>query len=234
MQTATSTTHRAAGTNGRSPRDLATVIREANCTTKRMISRGQFVVGHSRVPTGVCLIETGIVTHMVNKGDKLLVVGFAGKGDLLYTGRLLTNTPEDPAAFLDRSTSAMVEVHVIEIPWNIARRIPELVLLAQEMNERERLVLEQRLLAAHYSPVPVRLAAFLIQMCERFGMRQSGGGTLLDLPITHQQIADAIGSTRETVTITLGEFKNMRRLIKFDGRRIFIVDQNGLRTLAKT
>ena len=56
-------------------------------------------------------------------------------------------------------------------------------------------------------------------------------GTLVALKITHQEMANLIGSTRETVSLTLAQFKR-KGLISTDGRKVILADREGLRALA--
>lgn len=49
-----------------------------------------------------------------------------------------------------------------------------------------------------------RLASFLILLKQRFGIERTSG-YILDVPITHVEIAEAISSTRETVSRLLGK-----------------------------
>ena len=50
----------------------------------------------------------------------------------------------------------------------------------------------------------------------------------LYVKLTHYDIASLIGSTRETTTACLNEFKR-EGLIDFDGRRIVIINSDGLK-----
>jgi CRP-like cAMP-binding protein len=50
------------------------------------------------------------------------------------------------------------------------------------------------------------------------------------LKITHQELANLIGSTRETVSLTLSQFKR-KRLISTEGRKVIISDADALRAL---
>lgn len=51
-----------------------------------------------------------------------------------------------------------------------------------------------------------RLVSFLLILCRDFGLPSSEGLTI-DLKLSHQAIAEAIGSTRVTVTRLLGELR---------------------------
>jgi len=50
------------------------------------------------------------------------------------------------------------------------------------------------------------------------------------LHLTHEEIAEFIGSSRETVTRTLSEFKN-RQLVKRKGSTLMISDRAALESL---
>jgi CRP/FNR family cyclic AMP-dependent transcriptional regulator len=56
-------------------------------------------------------------------------------------------------------------------------------------------------------------------------------GTLVAIKITHQEMANLIGSTRETVSLTLSQFKKSG-LITMDGRKVIVTDFDGLKALA--
>jgi CRP/FNR family transcriptional regulator, global nitrogen regulator len=56
-----------------------------------------------------------------------------------------------------------------------------------------------------------RLVSFILILCRDFGV-QSGNGITIDLKLSHQAIAEAIGSTRVTVTRLLGELRDQGML----------------------
>ena len=56
-------------------------------------------------------------------------------------------------------------------------------------------------------------------------------GTHITMPLTHEEIAEFIGTTRETVTRTLSEFKN-RQLISIQGSALNIPDRAALEDMA--
>ena len=57
--------------------------------------------------------------------------------------------------------------------------------------------------------------------------RETSEGTRISVPLTHEQIAECVGSTRETVTRILSEFKN-RHLVALRGATIVIPDRSAL------
>ena len=78
--------------------------------------------------------------------------------------------------------------------------------------------------------VPKRLAKLLLRLYEGQGGRSSRVGLTLRGKMTHQELANVIGSTRETTTLILNDFKR-QGLIEFLGRKIVITDRGGLEKL---
>ncbi len=65
---------------------------------------------------------------------------------------------------------------------------------------------EERVKMLAFLDVPSRLAGLLLWLADRYGKRVDDG---IEVPywFTHQEVADLIGSTRETVTTVLADFK---------------------------
>ena len=57
--------------------------------------------------------------------------------------------------------------------------------------------------------------------------KETSEGTRISVPLTHEQIAECVGSTRETVTRILSEFKN-RHLVALRGATIVIPNRSAL------
>ena len=81
-----------------------------------------------------------------------------------------------------------------------------------------------------FKDVNAKLAELLLRLGHEYGIEDSRG-MLVALKITHQEMANLIGSTRETVSLTLSQFKR-RGFIHTDGRKVILADRDGLRALA--
>jgi CRP-like cAMP-binding protein len=79
---------------------------------------------------------------------------------------------------------------------------------------------ENRLERAAYSTISSRLAAQLLEL--------SGDGSETALSATHQQLADMIGTWRETVSKTLQEFRR-KGLVSSRRRGLVLLDRKGLK-----
>ena len=67
-----------------------------------------------------------------------------------------------------------------------------------------------------------RLVSFLLVLCRDFGVPSSQGITI-DLKLSHQAIAEAIGSTRVTITRLLGDLRSAG-LLEIERKRITVFD----------
>lgn len=89
--------------------------------------------------------------------------------------------------------------------------------------------IEGKLETLVFRDVTSKLAELLLKLAEEYGV-DDPRGTLVALKITHQELANLIGSTRETVSLTLSQFKR-KSYIQTEGRKVIIADPASLRAL---
>jgi len=75
---------------------------------------------------------------------------------------------------------------------------------------------------------PEKLARLLLDWSS--GGKETDQGTQVRLPLTHEEIAELIGTTRETVTRTLSEFKS-NHLVALHGSNLMISNRSALESL---
>jgi len=80
-----------------------------------------------------------------------------------------------------------------------------------------------------FRAVPARLARLLLELSNNHGIPDETG-IRIRVKLTHQELANLIGCSRETVSSTLGQFRE-QHLIRLDGRSIIVLDQHGLSQL---
>jgi len=78
----------------------------------------------------------------------------------------------------------------------------------------------------------VRLATTLLQLADGFGTTRSDGRVTIGLPITHQSLANMIGSNRVTVTRKLLELQQSRAVVS-EGRNHLTIDPDALRDVSE-
>lgn len=75
--------------------------------------------------------------------------------------------------------------------------------------------------------VNVRFARLLLNLAKRYGSDDHGPSVRLNVKLTHQEMANLIGTARETLTLTVGKFRNEGVLAE-SGRSLVIVDMEEL------
>lgn len=88
-------------------------------------------------------------------------------------------------------------------------------------------ILGNMLLNLASDDVMSRLAKLLTRLCASYGKTQ-GNEVLLDIPLTHQEIADMISASRQTVSSALSKLRR-QGILQIENHCIHIKDQNILR-----
>lgn len=147
-----------------------------------------------------------------------------GPGDVIGLTPILTEDGDADVA------EAMEDVLLCRVPASLLRevleRCPGLALhFSKQMGLRRRRV-ETRLVALAFCTVKVRLARLLIELAEKFG-KVEPLGRLIDLKLTHSEIADMIGSNREAANRAVLSLVD-EGIVRFEGKRLCILDPHRL------
>jgi CRP-like cAMP-binding protein len=84
---------------------------------------------------------------------------------------------------------------------------------------------EELLSIIHRKPMYLRLWQFLIWLSEKFG-RDVEQGKLIDLNITHQEMAEVLNTTRVTITRLLQQYEDEGTLVRHKRRMILRLRPN--------
>ncbi|MBK8481439.1 MAG: Crp/Fnr family transcriptional regulator [Proteobacteria bacterium] len=174
----------------------------------------------------------GIVTgrvkiSRVTPDGKELTLAYRLAGELFGENCLFLGEPrEEMAETADHTV-------LIEFPRQLVEELLAAhVELALEMTrtllERRR-ALERKIEDLIFKDVNAKLAELLLSLAKRYGLPEPRG-TLISVKVTHQEMANLIGSTRETVSLALSQFKR-QKLIHLEARRVIIADREALQSL---
>jgi len=164
----------------------------------------------------------------VTRDGKELTLAYRVPGEIFGELCLIEGGPrEEMAEAMENALISVIERGLFETILQkegaMGARLVKIV--AQRRREVENKI-EQLI----FKDVNAKLAELLLRLGEEYGIEDSRG-TLVSLKITHQEMANLIGSTRETVSLTLSQFKR-RGFIHTDGRKVILADRDGLRALA--
>lgn len=99
---------------------------------------------------------------------------------------------------------------------------PDLALLMLQGLSSRILQTEMMIETLAHRDMVSRLVSFLLILCRDFGV-PTNEGIRIDLKLSHQAIAEAIGSTRVTITRLLGDLRN-DGLVQIDRKKITVFD----------
>ena len=108
---------------------------------------------------------------------------------------------------------------------------PELALSITKLMGFRRRQIETMLEDLVFRGVHERIALLLLRLADLHG-KAVGDKKLIDISLTHYDYANLIGSTRETTTACLNDFKR-EGLIEFQKRKVVILNERGLKERAK-
>lgn len=119
---------------------------------------------------------------------------------------------------------AFTPVELLSVPIEQVEKAlkedPDLPMLLLKSLSSRILQTEMMIETLAHRDMGARLVSFLLVLCRDFGVPTANGVTI-DLKLSHQAIAEAIGSTRVTVTRLLGELRR-DKLIGISKKKITV------------
>ncbi|MBL4689485.1 MAG: Crp/Fnr family transcriptional regulator [Nannocystaceae bacterium] len=160
----------------------------------------------------------------VTRDGKELTLAYRGAGQMFGELCVIDATPRNEMA------EAMKNAIITEVPRDLFK---ELLLSDNKLcfafaciiGERRRTI-ETKLEHLVFRDVQAKLAALLLELANEYGVEHEDG-TQIGLKITHQEMANLIGSTRETISLTLAQFKK-KGLLDLNGRSVVLKNQEAL------
>lgn len=194
--------------------------------TKLTYSKGEFVIRPGESPPGVFYVENGLVkAYDITKygEENLLIIRRTGE----FLGLTWAVTGEDRHIIY----SVLAPTTVWLVPrarlLEFIRQNPQAALPLVDMITDMYRLHSERIMTLEYRTVRERLISFLLTTAERFG-RNTPGGSRIDVPLKHQDIASSISATRETTSRALAELER-RGLLKSEQSFITLLDETTLR-----
>jgi CRP/FNR family transcriptional regulator len=191
---------------------------------------GEILFSETLETTGVFLIREGIVRLSMNSSDgKRLSLRVARAGEVLGLSSALFGTKCETTA--ETLSSAKITHFSGSEFRDFLMRHPEVYkLVTEEVCLQYTMACEQLRTVGLSSSAPEKLARLLLEMSENGQTTENG--TRFRFLLTHEQIGEFIGASRETVTRTFGAFK-LRRLVAMNGSTLTISNRRALESYAR-
>jgi CRP-like cAMP-binding protein len=178
----------------------------------------------------VYLLKSGRVKiSRLSPDGKELTLAILEPGEIFGETDALQGAPRDEVAeALEDTVLCIVPRSEFEA---LLQRTPGLALRLTKLIGLRLRRIESRVEDLVFRDVPTRLAHLLLDLARDLGVEDQRG-LLLRARLSHRDLANLIGSTRETVSLTLGEFRR-EGLVETEGRQIIIRNREGLARLAE-
>lgn len=184
--------------------------------------KGQTLFSAGDVADRIYLIEEGYVKiyRIASDGRRVTVGCIRSPGELMGLAETLYHGERTCFAGAINDVRAVVVrkgrfEELLEKEPQLAIKVARL--LGARMREAEAIVHE-----LVCWQVPGRLALLLLKVSELTGV-ETEKGIKIDLRLTHEEMANMIGTSRQTVTSTLNSFKQ-EKSIMIEGRDLYITD----------
>jgi CRP/FNR family transcriptional regulator, cyclic AMP receptor protein len=192
--------------------------------------RGQQILSPDDPPDRIHIVKKGRVrVYRVTPDGKQLTLDIHEKGTILGDMTLIgqDRLPDAYAEAIDEGVICTITPDELR---RLIERYPVIGVNIIRHLSRRLQAAEQELEAMAYQRVDQRLARKLLDLGRRFGVRTERG-MLIGARLTQQELAEMIGTTRETLAHTLADFRR-RGLLDTQRHQVTIRDAARLADIA--
>jgi len=175
------------------------------CSNVLEYGKGEVIYSHDQPHSDLYLVLSGMVkvTRVSNQGSQLLV-------DLYGTDEFFGEAAfVDPLQAFERASA---HHHTTVMAWkahdieDLIQKRPRLAIALLQTFGQRAVNLLQRLESLSTDRIDKRLALSLIRFAERLGKPQEDGSIQMD-PLTHEVLAQYVGTSRELITCHMTKFR---------------------------
>jgi CRP-like cAMP-binding protein len=160
-------------------------------------------------PKYVWRIDSGVVRSLTWSEDgSIVVLGIWGAGDIVSS---------DLTGIEPCQIECLTKVEVTALPKHLWQHEPSVLLAHLKQTEEFLMIRSQR-------RTEETLLRLLNWLAKKFG-RESATGQLIDVRLTHQDIAEMIGSTRVTITRLLAQLEQQGLIQRLPLHRIVLKEE---------
>lgn len=178
--------------------------------------------------------EPGEAFYFIKKGNVKVyrsypdgrehILSILGEGNVFAEATLFTGIsyPASASAYED-CTIGMIKNSDME---NMVVNTPTLALALIKVMSQKLIFSQQKIRDLTFSDVFARTAAELLKLSEQFG-KEDKGEVKITVEFSRQQLAELVGTTRETISRVISKFKK-EKAIREEGNNIVITDSDKL------
>lgn len=187
------------------------IARVEASSVARTFNRGGVIYLPTDHSDSVVLLARGRVRlyHLTNEG-KQAILAIMDPGELFGELSLMGDSARNEfAEAMEKSTVILIPRQEVQ---TLMAEYPDVALGVTRLMSFRRQRVERRLKSLLFRSNRERLLHLLMELTAKYG-RETEDGIQIAIKLSHQELASIIGSTRETVTVLLGELQNEGSLL---------------------
>ncbi len=187
----------------------------------------QIVFGEGDLGDAIYLLKTGHVRlYKMTEEGKEITFAILGPGDVFGELALFDETHRH--TFAETIDAAHICATSVNDFTRLMAHRPQLTMMVAREIARRRQAMETRLAGTAYGTIAGRLKFTLRHLAREHGTKLDSGATRIDLRLSHQELANMVGTTRETCTLELGKLQRQGALGFDERHRLLITDVDRL------
>lgn len=195
-------------------------------TISRFVSKKGIIFAEGEEKEAVFFIQEGLVkTYKTDENGHEQIVSFLKKDDMFPHTGFFHKHPYPATA------EAIIDTQLVAIPVQKFEQLllntPEIAIKMMRVMGNKIRELQEKLQFLTGQDVKNRVISFLLMLAEQHGENKDSK-VIINLPMTHMEFANSVGTSRETVNRLLNQL-DKEGLIKVDRNRIVILDINALK-----
>lgn len=177
----------------------------------------------------IYLIKKGVVKiSKINPDGRELTLAFLKPGEIFGELEAMGEATRDTQA--EAHSDLFICILRREDLMQMMEMKPKLGIQLSKLIGFRRKIIENRLENLIFRSIPQRLASLLIELTHEFG-EPAGSAIKINLPLTHQDLANLIGSARPTLSDALTDFQS-KGWIDAVGKIITVKNAQALKALS--
>lgn len=195
-------------------------------TRRKQYSNRTFVFMEGDEREAVFFIQSGVVkTHKIDEDGNEQVISLLKSGDMFPHVGFFDHSPY-PANARVMQDAVLLIIRIDDFNQLLFEK-PHLAIKVMQMMGKKILQLQERVQSLISQDVRHRLIHAINKLAYEHGKKRDGG-IAIDFPITNQDLANIVGTSRESINRLLNQLKK-DEIVKSDRNGIFIYSLDKLR-----
>jgi len=196
-------------------------------TKPQLYKKGEVILRGEEIPSGIFFLYKGYVKNYTfsENGEEFTFIIYR-KGDFFPIAWTFNNTRKP--YFIETVTPCIIHKRDREEFLEFLKENPEVLLYIIGKITRRFDGLLARMEHMAFGNAYQKVCSILFILSERFGKETKKKNIMIDIPLTHKDLANLLGVARETVSVEIAKLKK-KKVIKNVGKHIYITNIKKLR-----